>query len=99
MTIKLWDWKNKWTCTQLFEGHSHYVMQIKIDPKENTTFASASRDRTVKVLRLGSPTPNFTLEGNAAGVNCIDYDTRGDKHYLISGADDNQLKIWDYQVI
>lgn len=49
MTIKLWNWDKKWTCQQVFEGHSHYVMQIVINPKDNNTFASASLDRTVKV--------------------------------------------------
>ena len=49
MLIKLWDWEKKWTCTQVFEGHTHYVMQIVINPKDNNTFASASLDRTVKV--------------------------------------------------
>ena len=49
MLIKLWDWEKKWVCTQVFEGHTHYVMQIVINPKDNNTFASASLDRTVKV--------------------------------------------------
>ncbi|XP_013404104.1 coatomer subunit beta' isoform X1 [Lingula anatina] len=97
MLIKLWDWDKKWTCTQVFEGHTHYVMQIVINPKDNNQFASASLDRTVKVWQLGSPMPNFTLEGHEKGVNCIDYYTGGDKPYLISGADDRQVKIWDYQ--
>jgi len=54
MTIKLWDWEKKWTCTQVFEGHLHYVMQIRINPKDNNTFASASLDKTVKVGTLCS---------------------------------------------
>lgn len=49
MTIKLWDWDKKWQCAQTFEGHTHYVMQIVINPKDNNTFASASLDRTIKV--------------------------------------------------
>lgn len=97
MLIKLWDWEKKWTCTQVFEGHTHYVMQIVVNPKDNNTFASASLDRTVKVWQLGSPTPNFTLEGHEKGVNCVDYYSGGDKPYLISGADDRLIKIWDYQ--
>ncbi|XP_074654066.1 coatomer subunit beta'-like isoform X2 [Tubulanus polymorphus] len=97
MLIKLWDWDKKWICTQVFEGHTHYVMQIVINPKDNNTFASASLDRTVKVWQLGSPTPNFTLEGHEKGVNCVDYYSGGDKPYLISGADDRLVKIWDYQ--
>ncbi|XP_075956316.1 coatomer subunit beta'-like [Anarhichas minor] len=97
MLIKLWNWDKKWTCSQVFEGHTHYVMQIVINPKDNNQFASASLDRTIKVWQLGSRTPNFTLEGHEKGVNCIDYYSGGDKPYLISGADDRMVKIWDYQ--
>ncbi|KAF7654081.1 hypothetical protein LDENG_00074710 [Lucifuga dentata] len=97
MLIKLWDWDRKWACCQVFEGHTHYVMQIVINPKDNNQFASASLDRTIKVWQLGSNTPNFTLEGHKKGVNCIDYYSGGDKPYLISGADDHLVKIWDYQ--
>ena len=50
MLIKLWDWDRKWVCGQVFEGHTHYVMQIVINPKDNNQFASASLDRTIKVL-------------------------------------------------
>ena len=49
MTIKLWDWEKKWACSQVFEGHSHYVMMIVLNPKDNNQFASASLDRTIKV--------------------------------------------------
>ncbi|XP_029374237.1 coatomer subunit beta' isoform X2 [Echeneis naucrates] len=89
--------KEKWTCSQVFEGHAHYVMQIVINPKDNNQFASASLDRTIKVWQLGSKMPNFTLEGHEKGVNCIDYYGGGDKPYLVSGADDRLVKIWDYQ--
>lgn len=97
MLIKLWDWDKKWQCSQVFEGHTHYVMQIVINPKDNNQFASASLDRTIKVWQLGSNTPNFTLEGHEKGVNCVDYFHGGEKPYLISGADDRLVKIWDYQ--
>lgn len=50
-----------------------------------------------KVWQLGSSIPNFTLEGHEKGVNCVDYYHGGDKPYLISGADDRLVKIWDYQ--
>ncbi|XP_026280347.1 coatomer subunit beta' [Frankliniella occidentalis] len=97
MLIKLWNWEKQWACQQVFEGHTHYVMQIVFNPKDNNTFASASLDRTVKVWQLGSSTPNFTLDGHEKGVNCVDYYYGGDKPYLISGADDRLVKIWDYQ--
>ncbi|XP_027196534.2 coatomer subunit beta' [Dermatophagoides pteronyssinus] len=97
MLIKLWNWEKNWACTQVFEGHTHYVMQIVINPKDNNTFASASLDRTVKVWQLGSNSANFTLDGHEKGVNCVDYCHSSDKPYLISGADDRLVKIWDYQ--
>ena len=97
MLIKLWDWEKGWACTQVFEGHSHYVMQVVFNPKDTNTFASASLDRTVKVWSLGSPVPNFTLEGHERGVNAIDYYHGGDRPYLLSGADDRTIKVWDYQ--
>ena len=50
-----------WACTQIFEGHSHYVMQCVFNPKDTNTFASASLDRTVKVrLAINSP-PAYCL--------------------------------------
>ena len=52
---------------------------------------------SMQVWQLGSPQPNFTLEGHQRGVNCVDYYHGGDKPYLISGADDSLVKIWDYQ--
>ncbi|KAE8718408.1 Coatomer subunit beta'-2 [Hibiscus syriacus] len=105
MLIKLWDWEKGWLCTQIFEGHSHYVMQVTFNPKDTNTFASASLDRTIKIWNLGSPDPNFTLDAHQKGVNCVDYFTGGDKPYLITGSDDHTAKactmllkyVWDYQ--
>lgn len=51
MLIKLWDWEKGWICTQFFEGHSHYIMYVSINPKDTNTFASASLDHTVKVCQ------------------------------------------------
>uniref|UniRef100_A0A0D3BML7 Uncharacterized protein n=1 Tax=Brassica oleracea var. oleracea TaxID=109376 RepID=A0A0D3BML7_BRAOL len=93
MVIKLWDWEKGWACTQIFEGHSHYVMQVTFNPKDTNTFASASLDRTIKIWNLGSPDPNFTLDAHQKGVNCVDYFTGGDKPYLITGSDDHTAKV------
>ena len=97
MLIKLWDWEKGWQCSMVFEGHAFYVMQVVFNPKDANTFASCSLDRTIKVWNLGSPVPNFTLDGHEKGVNCVDYFSSGDRPYIISGADDKLVKIWDYQ--
>ena len=52
---------------------------------------------TLKVWGLGAQQPHFSLEGHERGVNCLDYYPGGDKPYLLSGADDKSIKIWDYQ--
>lgn len=73
------------------------IFQVIFNPKDTSSFASASLDRTVKVWSIGQPTPNFTLEGHEKGVNCVDYFSGGDRPYLLSGADDKVTKVWDYQ--
>eukprot|EP00004_Rigifila_ramosa_P027212 TRINITY_DN8769_c0_g1_i1.p1 TRINITY_DN8769_c0_g1~~TRINITY_DN8769_c0_g1_i1.p1 ORF type:complete len:225 (+),score=41.36 TRINITY_DN8769_c0_g1_i1:389-1063(+) len=95
MTIKLWDWDNSWQITQTFRGHAHYVMMAVFNPKDASTFASVSLDRTVKVWSIGSASPNFTLEGHEKGVNAVDYLDDRDTPYLVTGADDSTLKVWD----
>jgi coatomer subunit beta' len=52
------------------EGHTHYVMQLVINPKDGgNTFATASLDKTIKVWQFGSTSvANFTLEGHEKGV-------------------------------
>ncbi|KAG0345867.1 Coatomer subunit beta' [Podila humilis] len=97
MTIRLWDWEKNWKCMQTFEGHTHFVMTITINPKDTNTFASACVDRTVKVWSLGSSVANFTLEGHEKGVNWVDYYYGGEKPYLVTAGDDQLVKIWDYQ--
>lgn len=53
MMIKVWDWDKQWQCSQVLEGHTHYVMAVMFNPKDTNTFASVSLDRTVKVLVVG----------------------------------------------
>lgn len=81
---------------QVFEGHTHYIMNIAFNPKDSNTFASACLDRTVKVWSLGSATANFTLDAHDKGVNYVEYYHGGDKPYLVTTGDDRLIKIWDY---
>lgn len=97
MSIKLWDWDKGWKCVQVYEGHSHYVMGLAINPKDTNTFASACLDRTVKIWSFGSNHANYTLEAHdTKGVNHVDYYPQADKPYLLTTSDDQTVKIWDY---
>ncbi|KAH7343226.1 coatomer protein [Rhizoctonia solani] len=96
MTIKAWDWDKGWKCVQLYEGHTHYIMNIAVNPKDPNTFASACLDRTVKIWSLGNPTPNFTLDAHEKGVNYVEYYHGADKPYIVTTGDDRTVKVWDY---
>lgn len=97
MTIKEWDWERNFKCICTHEGHAHYIMSVTINPRDGgSTFATASLDRTVKVWTLGVGPSNYTLEGSPKGVNTVSYVSAGDvRPYLLSGGDDNTLRIWD----
>ena len=49
LQIKLWDWEKGMMCVRTFDGHAHYVMALVFHPKDPSTFASASLDRSIKV--------------------------------------------------
>jgi len=96
MTIKAWDWEKNWRNIQIYEGHTHYIMNLAFNPKDSNTFASACLDRTVKLWSIGSPTANFTMDAHEKGVNYVDFYPGADKPYLVTCGDDKAVKIWDY---
>uniref|UniRef100_A0A7E4ZR94 Beta'-coat protein n=1 Tax=Panagrellus redivivus TaxID=6233 RepID=A0A7E4ZR94_PANRE len=94
--IKVWDWDKNFECVERFEGHTNFIMQVTLNPKDNSIFASASLDKTVKVWQIGNKVANFTLVGHEQGVNCVDFYPGDGRPYLASGSDDWQIRIWDY---
>ncbi|GFZ11808.1 coatomer, beta' subunit [Actinidia rufa] len=105
MLIKLWDWEKGWMCTQIFEGHSHYVMQVTFNPKDTNTFASASLDRTIKpYLITGSDDHTAkvwdyqtkscvqTLEGHTHNVSAVCF--HPELPIIITGSEDGTVRIW-----
>ncbi|KAK0499429.1 coatomer WD associated region-domain-containing protein [Armillaria luteobubalina] len=96
MTIKAWDWDKSWKNIQVYEGHTHYIMNLAFNPKDSNTFASACLDRTVKMWSIGSPTANFTMDAHDKGVNYVDFYPGADKPYLVTTGDDKTVKVWDY---
>ena len=87
-SIKIWDTAT-WEST-ILDGHTHYVMMAKFNPTTHGQVASASLDKTIAIWENGGHT---LLQGHDRGVNCVAYHPT--KPILVSGADDNSLKIWD----
>ncbi|KAJ7281800.1 coatomer protein [Mycena rebaudengoi] len=96
MTIKAWDWDKGWKNIQLYEGHTHFIMNLCFNPKDSNTFASACLDRTVKMWSIGSSSANFTMDTHEKGVNSVDFYPGTDKPYLVTTGDDKTVKVWDY---
>ncbi|UKK00275.2 coatomer complex subunit beta [Theileria orientalis] len=105
MTVVIWDIDRNWEKVATFEGHSHYVMMAKWNPKDPNIFATCSLDKTISFWRVSlesdksqsSNKPYFTLTGHEKGVNCIDFSSNSSSPYIISGSDDFTIRVWDYQ--
>uniref|UniRef100_A0ACD5TY81 Uncharacterized protein n=1 Tax=Avena sativa TaxID=4498 RepID=A0ACD5TY81_AVESA len=94
--IKLWNWESGWSCIQTFKAHSRNVQQVKFNPLEGSTFASASKDGTAKIWSFSSPIAIATLDCDGDGQICVDYfSPGGDRQYVVTGSDNGIARIWD----
>lgn len=95
----MFDWEQNWSRVNTYDDHEHYVMQLSINPKDTNMFASASLDKTIKIWTIGTTksAANFSLVGHQAGVNCVDFSHDHERSHVVSGGDDGQVKVWDYQ--
>ena len=97
--ILMFDWEKNWQRVNSYEDHTHYVMQMALNPKDDNIFASASLDKTIKIWTIStSPNTkaNYSLVGHETGVNCLDFCREIDRPHIVSGADGGCVKIWDY---
>uniref|UniRef100_A0A8R7RFF4 Coatomer subunit beta'-3 n=1 Tax=Triticum urartu TaxID=4572 RepID=A0A8R7RFF4_TRIUA len=94
--IKLWNWEKGWECIRTFTGHLHWVNQVKFNPHDANTFASASYDGTVKIWRILSPTHFSSLNCERVQA-CVDYYPTcvDQQHYIVTGSVSNINQIWD----
>ncbi|KIK14412.1 hypothetical protein PISMIDRAFT_17292 [Pisolithus microcarpus 441] len=80
----------------IYEGHSHYAMNMAFNPKDANTFASACLDRTIKMWSLGSPHLNFTMDAHDKGIDYVDFYPSPDHPYIVTTGDDKTIKVWGY---
>lgn len=89
----LLDWQMDWKRTQSFDATT--LEAAAFNPEDPNSFASGSWDGEVKVWRLGSSAPEYSLPGHLDFVNCLDFITHEGQQYLITGSEDCTAKIWD----
>ncbi|KAF4591375.1 glutamate-rich WD repeat containing protein 1 [Ophiocordyceps camponoti-floridani] len=79
-----------------FSGHSGSVEELQWSPSEQSVFASASSDGTVRIwdVRSKSRKPAITVQVSESDVNVLSW-SRQTSHLLASGADDGVWAVWD----
>ncbi|KOS21203.1 Ribosome assembly protein rrb1 [Escovopsis weberi] len=79
-----------------FQGHTGSVEDIQWSPSEQSVFASASSDGTVRIwdVRSKARRPALTVQVSEHDVNVISW-SRQTTHLLASGADDGTWAVWD----
>lgn len=79
-----------------FKGHTGSVEEVQWSPSEQSVFASASSDGTVRVwdVRSKSRRPAISVAVSKHDVNVMSW-SRQTSHLLASGADDGVWAVWD----
>lgn len=95
---KLWDWNSDKVDGEGvgFTYESGTLRSVILNPEDPNSFAYAFGD-IVTVSSIDSRESQFSLSGHSGKVNCLDFFTRDNQHYLITGSDDYTAKIWDLQ--
>ncbi|XP_071675817.1 uncharacterized protein [Lolium perenne] len=95
--IKLWNWENE-ECIRTFQAHSKEVESVKFNPlTTSNTFASASRDGTIKIWSIHSGTPITTLECEAELTSVHYLSLPGSHQHIVTGSSCGTARIWDLE--
>lgn len=84
------------TDTRPFQGHTSSVEDIQWSPSEQSVFASASSDGTIRIwdVRSKSRKPALSMQVSDVDVNVLSW-SKQTTHLLASGADDGKFGVWD----
>ncbi|KAL6850565.1 Ribosome assembly protein rrb1 [Amphichorda felina] len=79
-----------------FQGHTGSVEEIQWSPSEQSVFASASSDGTIRIwdVRSKARKPAITMQVSDYDVNVMSW-SRQTSHLLAAGADDGTWGVWD----
>jgi ribosome assembly protein RRB1 len=84
------------TDSRPFTGHTGSVEEVQWSPSEDTVFASASSDGTIRIwdARSKAHKAAVTMQVSAVDVNVMSW-SRLKTNLLASGADDGAWAVWD----
>ncbi|RYP32170.1 hypothetical protein DL768_011146 [Monosporascus sp. mg162] len=81
-------------CLQTLKGHGDWVTSVALS-HDNSWFASASSDRSIKIWNAATGKCERTLEGHGSCVNSLVFSHDG--QYLASASSDKTVKLWNAQ--
>ncbi|XP_053213497.1 peroxisomal targeting signal 2 receptor-like isoform X1 [Panonychus citri] len=98
-TIKIWDGLNARQLTS-FNGHEALVYEIAWSPLLSSTFASCSRDGTIRVWDKSTPPGQASLIIKASQSEILSCDwCKYDSNILVSGCSDKTIQLWDLRSV
>ncbi|TVU26081.1 hypothetical protein EJB05_28610, partial [Eragrostis curvula] len=93
-SVKMWNWEMDWECVRTFDVKAR---EVKFNPKDADYFACTTLNG-LKVWNIASQgSDNLTFSFGSSYVTHLDYLSRGDELYLITGHSDGSVEIWDWQ--
>ncbi|MFN5460460.1 MAG: WD40 repeat domain-containing protein [Bacteroidota bacterium] len=98
--LNLWDIKNNYNKIKSVPAHNYAIYRL-IDIEESEYFASASRDKTIKIWNKKDLSPILRInkekfDGHAFSVNALLWLKHTNK--LVSAGDDKQIMVWEVAI-
>ncbi|MFG0262282.1 MAG: WD40 repeat domain-containing protein, partial [Novipirellula sp. JB048] len=92
--VKIFDVRRGTLLRDFGSVHSDTVLALDFSP-DGTTLASASADKTIRLLDIATQTQIRTLEGHTHHVLAVAWKQDGER--IVSASADQTLKAWDAQ--
>lgn len=89
-TLKVWNTESL-TLTKTIKCHDDSILHFAVHPTDANLIATASSDKTAKIVNHGTSSVVATLIGHREPVNCIAFANDG---RIVTGSSDLTVRIW-----